>query len=159
MISRIAILALCLSIGSLTATADRATNKRSVNARKKDERENQQLAKSAEAYWRSVRWNDVEGASSFVERPDDRLMYQQHLDDEASRRKVIEARVLRIEVSPERRKNEITDGKVREAKVTVSVEGYTLPGQVLEKKMIQQQWYRSTAGWWIVWVAPELPQP
>lgn len=159
MIVRTFVIALALALTVPIAHADRATSKRSVNARKKDERENEQLAKHAEAYWRSLRWNDVEGASTFIERPDDRLLFQQHLDDEAKRRKVVEARILRIDVSPERRKNEITDGRVREALVTVSIEGYTLPGQVLEKKMIQQRWYRSNAGWWVLWVPPQLPTP
>ena len=53
----------------------------------------------------------------------------------------------------------LRDGKFREALVTVSVEGYSLPGQVLEKKLVQQRWYRSNAGWWIVWVPPEALQP
>jgi len=159
MIRHAAILGIGLLIGAPSAHADRATNKRSVNARKKDEREHQQLAKLAEAYWNSVRWNDIELASSFVERPDNRLLYQQHLDDESRQRKIVEARVLRIEVSSEKRKSEVTDGKVREAMVTVSIEGYTMPEQVLEKKMIQQRWYRSTAGWWIAWTPPALPGP
>ena len=153
------IFGLSLLFCSSPAVAERAASKRSVNARKKDEREHQHLAKSAEAYWHSVRWNDVELASSFIEEANDRLMFQQHLDDQSRNRKIIEARILRIDVSPEKRKNEVSDGKVREALVTVSVEGYTLPDQVLEKKMIQQRWYRSAAGWWIVWTAPSIASP
>jgi hypothetical protein len=159
MILRTLLIATCCLTLSLPAQADRATNKRSVNARKKDEREHSALAKSAETYWRNLRWNDVEGAALFVEHANDRLLYQTLLDTEITTKKIIEARVLRVDVSPEKRRDEITDGKMREALVTVSVEGYTLPGQVLEKKLVEQRWYRSNAGWWIVWTAPKTSQP
>jgi hypothetical protein len=68
----------------------------------------------------------------------------------------VDATVVHIQVSNERGPAEAKRGVVREAIVTVQVEGYTLPEQVLTKKLVSQKWYRTLGGWWLVY-DPPLP--
>ena len=124
---------------------------------RKDQKEHADLGKRAGIYWRSVRWSDATAASVFIENPNDQLVFQQWLDDQAKNQKITDAKVLRIEVSKEERKPK--DGRIRTAVVTVSIEGFTLPDQVLKQQTLTQGWYRTATGWFVDWKPPPPPRP
>jgi len=124
---------------------------------RKEQKEHTELGKRTGIYWRSVRWKDFSAASIFVENPNDQLMFQQWLDEQSQNHKITDAKVLRIEVSPEKRKPK--DGRIRSARVTVAIEGFTLPEQILKKQTLQQHWYQTSAGWFLDWSAPPPSKP
>jgi hypothetical protein len=128
-----------------------------TQASRRDQREQADLGDRAEIYWRSVRWADPQSASVFIENPDDRVVFQQWLKDQGRDQKLTEAKVLHLQVSKEIRKPD--DGRIRTATVTVSIEGYKLPGQVLKQQTVTQRWYRSEAGWFVDWSPPPPPKP
>jgi hypothetical protein len=129
-------------------------NKKKTKSAKEQKLENKEmelLSKSTEIYWKAMRWQSVEDASEFIEDPSIRLEYQQWLNTHFSVSRTAEASVMRIEVGPPT--NEETK-VARTAKVTINVQGYTLPDQILKTDVVQQLWYRSTAGWWLQWTPP-----
>ena len=112
------------------------------------------LQRSTELYWDGVRWNNPDKASAFVEDPSNRMQFQQWLEERFQHHRVMNARVLRVEVGPPLDKGA---PEARKAKISVAVEGYTLPEQVVENKTVVQIWYRSSSGWWLEW-SPEADE-
>ena len=118
---------------------------------KADAREMELLQRSATLYWEGVRWNDTEKAANFVEDPGARLEFQAWLDDQADNRKIIDVKIIRVDVKTIEDKNSPIN---RKATIKVASEGYTLPDQVLKKTIEAQEWYRTASGWWVMWSPP-----
>ncbi len=144
---------LCAFVLAATATAAPEDTKKPRRAKhvKQERKEIELLQRSSELYWDGVRWNNAERSSAFVENPTTRMQFQQWLEDRFASERVMNARVLRVDVGPPL-KNE--GQGFRKARISVSVEGYTLPEQVVKNEVIQQIWYRSATGWWIEWAPP-----
>ena len=122
---------------------------------KQEKKEIELLQRSTELYWDGVRWNNAERASAFIENPTTRMAFQQWLETRFANRRVMSARVLRVDVGPPLEK----DAKeARKARITVAVEGYTLPDQVVKNETVVQLWYRSLTGWWLEW-SPDPEEP
>lgn len=132
------------------------TKAKSAKEEKLENKEMELLRKSTEIYWKSMRWQNVENASDFIEDPSLRLEYQQWLNTHFSTSRTAESRIMRIEVGPAVKEDSAV---VRTAKVTINVQGYTLPDQILKTDVIQQLWYRSTSGWWLLWTPPATAEP
>ena len=124
---------------------------------RKQQKEHADLTSRAGIYWRSVRWSDATGASIFIENPDDRLLFQKWLTEQARIQKITDAQVVRVQVSKEYTKPK--DGRIRTATVTVSLEGFTMPDQVLKTQVLEQAWYRTSGGWFVNWSPPPPPKP
>jgi len=144
---------LAISVLSSTASANKPT-KREV---RKEQKAQAELSERAEIYWRSVRWARVQDASVFIENPNDRLVFQQWLTDQGKDQKITDAKVLRVQVSKEHLKPK--DGRIRTAVVTVTIEGYKLPEQLLKQQTVTQAWYRNKSGWFVDWTPPAPPPP
>ena len=107
---------------------------------------------SARLYWDAVRWGDRSKAASFLEDPDQRLLFEAWLDDQKDAVRYMEVLVLQVQLHPEEEPPD-TD-RVRVATAHIRVKSYALPGQVLESQTLKQEWYKSSDGWWIDWEAP-----
>jgi len=147
-------LTLILPMLALSANAMAAKNAKQAprgKHLKQEKKEIQLLQRSTELYWDGVRWNNAERSSAFIENPTTRMAFQQWLETRFSTQRVMNARVLRVDVGPPLGK-EATEA--RKARITVAVEGYTLPEQVVKNETVVQLWYRSLTGWWLEW-SPE----
>ena len=123
---------------------------------KQERKEIELLQRSTDLYWDGVRWNNAERSSAFVENPTTRMQFQQWLETRFSNRRVMNARVLRVDVGPPLEKQAT---EFRKARITVAVEGYTLPEQIVKNETVIQIWYRSPTGWWLEWPAKsETPE-
>jgi len=142
-----------------TAAPDQSKKIRRAKHVKQERKEIELLQRSTELYWDGVRWNNAEKSSTFVEDPTTRMQFQQWLEDRFSSQRVMNARVLRVDVGPPLPKE---SPEARKALISVSVEGYTLPEQVVKNEVVNQVWYRSATGWWLEWTPPvntEAPTP
>lgn len=141
-----------------TATADSSDGKKARRGKqvKQERKEIELLQRSTEVYWDGVRWNNAEKSSAFVENPTTRMQFQQWLEDRFANQRVMNARVLRVDIGPMLDKEA---KQYRKARISVSVEGYTLPDQVVKNEVIQQIWYRSPTGWWLEWPPADSEQP
>jgi len=153
MLRYILTLIFCLPLTTQPALAKKPTKQET----RKSQKEHTELAERAELYWRSVRWADAPNASVFLENPNDRVVFQQWLKGQGSEQKITEAKVLHVDVSNEVRKPK--DGRIRTAVVTVSIEGFKLPEQVLKQQTLSQGWYRTNAGWFVDWTPPPPTKP
>ena len=134
-----------------TATENKKRKRRSNP--KKEAKELELLQRSATLYWEGVRWNDIEKSAAFIENGNDRMEFQQWLEEKIEGHKILEARVIRVDVEEiENRKSEIT----KIANLSVSMQAYTMPAQVLKKEIFHQRWYRKQTGWWLEWESPIL---
>lgn len=122
---------------------------------KQERKEIELLQRSTELYWDGVRWNNAERSSAFIENTTTRMAFQQWLETRFSTQRVMNARVLRVDVGPPLDKE---SKQARKARIAVAVEGYTLPDQVVKNETVTQIWYRSPTGWWLEW-APEPANP
>jgi len=155
-----ALIPLLLTFGTLIATPayaeteTTATEKKKRKRRsnpKKEAKELELLQRSATLYWEGVRWNDVEKSAAFIENSNDRMEFQQWLEEKIEDRKILEARVIRVDVEAiGDRQSEIT----KIANLAVSMQAYQMPEQVLKKEVFHQRWYRKQTGWWLEWVSP-----
>ena len=133
-----------------TATKEKKKRKRRANP-KKEAKELELLQRSATLYWEGVRWNDIEKSANFIENGNDRMEFQQWLEEKIEGHKIMEARVIRVDVEPiYERKSEIT----KIANLSVAMQSYKMPEQVLTKEVFHQRWYRKQTGWWLEWVSP-----
>ena len=143
---------LFIALASPASTA--ATKKTSKKSRAKniqqERNEIELLQRSTELYWDGVRWNNPEKSSAFVEDPTNRMQFQQWLEERFANHRVMKARVLSVQIGPPLEKE---SKDIRTAKISVSVEGYTLPEQVVKNETVVQLWYRSNTGWWLKWSA------
>lgn len=137
--------------------AKKTNNKaKSAKDQKLENKEMELLGKSTEIYWKAMRWQNVEDASNFIEDPSVRLEYQQWLNTHFSVSRTAEASVMRVEVGPPVAEESKV---VRTAKVTINVQGYVLPDQILKTDVVQQIWYRSVSGWWLQWTPEPTVEP
>jgi hypothetical protein len=122
------------------------------SAIRSDDHEQSYLRESADLYWDSVRWGDIERASAFIERPEDRVLFRVRLQDRQEMRRLTEASVLRaLVIKPTQLDEPDAEGRWRTGEVLVRTEGYTLPAQIVKTEELTQEWYRTTAGWWLYW--------
>ena len=118
---------------------------------KAEARDIELLQRSANLYWEGVRWNDSEKSSNFIEDPSKRLTFQAWFDNQVEDRKLLEAKVIGVDVRQVQDRNEMV---TRTAILKIATEGYTIPDQILKKGVETQNWYRSSSGWWLEWTAP-----
>ena len=112
------------------------------------------LQRSATLYWEGVRWNDADKAGKFIEHPGTRLEFEAWLDERNSERKIIDVKIVGLSVESIEEKGSAV-GRI--AELRVSIEGYTVPEQVLKKTVEEQRWYRTVNGWWVEWAPPQSP--
>ncbi len=143
-----------LALAPLHAQAGKKPSKQDV---RKEQKEYAELGKRAGLYWRSVRWGDATAASAFIENPNDQLVFQHWLGDQAKDHKITEAKVLRVEVSKETVKPK--NGRIRTAVITVSIEGFKEPEGIVKQQTLRQPWYRSASGWFVDWTPPPPAKP
>jgi hypothetical protein len=116
---------------------------------KDDARDSQELTDAAGEYWRALRWGDAPRAKSFVERSDVKLAFDQWFHDEGKAQKITEATILSVSLDPKAETS--IDHHVRDATVTVRKEGYATSDLVLREETVEQRWYRTESGWFVVW--------
>ena len=120
---------------------------------KKQAKELDLLQRCATQYWEGVRWNDTERSASFIEDSNDRMEFQQWLEDQIEGQKIMESTVIRVDVEPVAdKKSPITST----AHLSVAMKGYTMPDQILKKEVVQQEWYLNASGWWLKWESPTV---
>ena len=120
---------------------------------KKQAKELELLQRCATQYWEGVRWNDTERSASFIEDSNDRMEFQQWLEDQIEGQKIMESTVIRVDVEPvPDKKSPITST----AYLSIAMKGYTMPEQILKKEIVQQEWYLNANGWWLKWESPTV---
>ena len=138
--------------GPRSAEAKERKQKRRGNP-KKQAKELELLQRCATQYWEGVRWNDTERSASFIEDSNDRMEFQQWLEDQIEGQKIMESTVIRVDVEPvPDKKSPITST----AYLSIAMKGYTMPEQILKKEIVQQEWYLNANGWWLKWESPTV---
>jgi hypothetical protein len=116
---------------------------------KDDQFDSQELTDAAGEYWRALRWGDAPRAKSFLERADVKLAFDEWFHDEGKDHKITEATILTVTLEP---KAETPTGThVRDATVTVRKEGYSMSDLSVREETVEQKWYRTESGWFVVW--------
>ena len=105
-----------------------------------------ELGEASGLYWHAMRWSDYGSAAAFYLDDQYRMDWMNQMV-EAPPYKYSAASVIRVEVSPEYAEPE--EGVLREGRVFVQVQGYKMPEQIMEQRMITQTWDRYEAGWFI----------
>jgi hypothetical protein len=137
-----------------TASVETEAKKRKRRANpKKEAKELELLQRSATLYWEGVRWNDTEKSAKFIEDANDRMEFSQWLEAKLDGQQVMDAKVIRVDVKViENKKAAIT----KIAHISVAMQAYTVPEQVLKKETFHQRWYRNGGGWWLEWKSPTV---
>lgn len=114
-----------------------------------EDKEKADLSARSELFWRSLRWQDVDGAATFIEDDEQRRSWKMVMETEAQAVRWMDASLLDLSLGPV---NEDPDAnRLRQATVRVRTESYTLPAQVLRRDVVSQTWYRSRDGWFLDW--------
>jgi hypothetical protein len=136
-----------------TAVQTKAKKRKRRANPKKEAKELELLQRSATLYWEGVRWNDTEKSAEFIENANDRMEFSQWLEAKLEGHQVMDAKVIRVDVTlVEDKKAAIT----KIAHISVAMQAYTVPDQVLKKETFHQRWYRNGAGWWLEWKSPTV---
>ena len=126
------------------------------------EQEKQYLSDSARIYWDGLRWGDTEKISAFIEDEEDRALFRSRMEDRHKKERLVDVEVLRVKLitttEAELAGTVLPPGAVFLGDVRVRTEGYSLPAQILRTEEHQQDWYRTTAGWWVAW-DPDAEDP
>jgi hypothetical protein len=109
-------------------------------------REIDNLGEDANTYWYAIRWADYGTAAGYYADQDYRVDWMNRMVTSPDYR-YSSASVMRVEVSLEHDPDDL--GATREGKVYVQVQGYRMPEQIMEQKMITQQWKLYDAGWFV----------
>jgi len=131
--------ALALIFLSLTACASR-------RAVRQEQKEVQRLGESAGVYWHAVRWSHYGHAAGYYLDQEYRMNWMNKMVTSPDYR-YSSAEVMRVEVTPEF--DEAVEGVEREGRVFIQVQGYRLPDQVMEQKVVTQSWNRYEGGWFV----------
>lgn len=101
------------------------------------------LAASAQLFWHSLRWSDIEGASALLEQSEPRLEF---LTDWSSKppAQITDFQVVHIEVN-----EPAPDAERLEGLVIVKVEGISTGSYTVTTEMLRQTWYRSGEHWYL----------
>ncbi len=123
-----------------------------VLLRQRESLDRQQLGESVALFWKSARWGDVAGLSSFLPRPEDQLAAARILA--APTLRVTDVRVLQVVVGAElvaRKDRDHADleQRWREGTALVHVEAFGLATNRVESRTEEQKWVRGARGWQI----------
>ena len=114
-----------------------------------DNFDSQELTDAAGEYWRALRWGDAPRAKSFLEQANVKLAFDEWFHDEGKDKKITDATILTVTLEP---KVEPQVGNhVRDATVTVRKEGYSMSDLSVREETVEQKWYRTESGWFVVW--------
>ena len=105
------------------------------------------LNDSASAYWDALRWGNIGDAGRYISDADERLQFLKTYSEGMGFR-ITDKTVLEVDVSdafPEPRE----DGALRQGRVVIRIEGYTIPDSKLESKVLSQKWDRLDTGWFL----------
>ncbi len=114
-----------------------------------EQKQSQEVTEAAGQYWRALRWGDAVRAKAFLEGSDLKLAFDEWLNDEGKDHKITDVAVLNVRLDPAAEKP--PDHHVREATVTIRKEGYAVTDLVVHEETIDQRWYRTESGWYVVW--------
>jgi len=115
-----------------------------------DSQEQIMLHEAAQRYWDSLRWGFFDEAALVIEDEGARTLYQRELEASQQRWRLTEAEVLRVKVIvPPEDEQPDAQGRWRTGTVLTRTEGYTFPAQIVRVEDREQQWYRTTDGWWL----------
>ena len=87
-----------------------------------------------------------------LEEPGMRLVYEAWLEDQKDATRYEDVQVLQVQIQQE--ESESDTPTLRKATAYIRIKSYTLPEQILESETVQQEWYKSSSGWWITWDPP-----
>lgn len=140
-------LLLALHLGPLSlATTGCAHDKAALRS---EDKEKEDLSARSELFWRSLRWQDVDGAATFIEDEDQRRSWKMVMETEAQAVRWMDSSLLDMTMGPV---TEDADAdRLQEATLRVRTEHYALPQQVLQRDVVVQTWYRSRDGWFLDW--------
>jgi hypothetical protein len=116
---------------------------------KDDKRQSQELTEAAGQYWRALRWGDAPRAKSFLEDADVKRAFDEWLNAEGKEQKLTDVLVLNVLLDPPADKP--VDHRLREGTVTIRTEGYAVTDNVVHEETVDQRWYRTESGWYVVW--------
>ncbi|MDP2317707.1 MAG: hypothetical protein Q8P41_32775 [Pseudomonadota bacterium] len=114
-----------------------------VRLKMKERRDTNTLGSAAEAYWLAVRWNDPNGAASFLETPEEKLRLGRLLADPKLR--LTDVSVVQVVVGdelPEEREPE-----TREGVAVVRIEAYDIRRGKVDVVTLEQHWVRTAHTW------------
>jgi hypothetical protein len=114
-----------------------------------DQQQSQELTEAAGQYWRALRWGDAVRAKAFLEGAEVKLAFDEWLNAEGKDHKITDVAVLHVRLDPATEKP--TGDHVREATVTIRTEGYAVSDLIVHEETVDQRWYRTQTGWFVVW--------
>jgi hypothetical protein len=139
--SRWALLSILLSFGALSGCSPdkKAALMQSV--------ELAALNEAASAYWDALRWGNAGDAGRYIADANQRLSFlKAHVSGLGFR--ITDKTVLEVNVSPAL-PEPLENGALRQGRVVVRIEGYTVPDSRLESKVLAQKWDRLANGWYL----------
>jgi hypothetical protein len=101
------------------------------------------LAQSAELFWHSLRWSDMDGAASLLEETDPRLDFLTVWSTDPPAQ-ITDYELIHLELLPVEPEAEHLEGLV-----VIKVEGISTGTYTLETLMLRQHWYRAGESWYI----------
>lgn len=118
-------------------------------ALRNEEKEKADLSARSELFWRSLRWQDYDGAAAFVEDDEQRVSWKLVMESESKAVRWQDSSLLDLKVDPVL--DEPDGDRLQMGTVRVRTEYYELPAQVLRQEVVVQTWYRSHDGWFLQW--------
>ncbi len=140
-----------LLLGSSLALACPSTH----NSQRTTAYEESRLSESVGVFWNALRWGDIDGASLLVEDDDARVDFI-HRWSMNPPYKVVDAQVLTVKVGEPLAATEMP--RLRQASVTVRMEGYGITENTLQVSLVEQAWYRTAESWYLDPQSLELPE-
>ena len=147
------LLIVTLCLGCAKAPSDGGSAAASERRAQTDAHDQELVSDSARLYWEAVRWGDGSKAASFLEDPGRRLLFEAWLEDQKETIRYEDVQVLQVQLHSE--EEDLPPDRIRSATAHIRVKSYALPGQILKSETLKQEWYKSSAGWWIDWMPPE----
>lgn len=128
-----------IALALLSCTAE----KRSQFKEKQDQ---MGLGTAATAYWDAVRWNNISGATGYIETPEQRLALGKQLSEPLVR--ITETTVLQVEVGDELDAARLPER--REGIARIRVEAFDVRSRKVEVVTVEQHWVKKKPNSWFV---------
>lgn len=127
---------------ALALTLACATGKQ---AQRTDNKERADLGARAEEFWHTLRWQHSGLTAVAIEDELARRRWAVEVERLLGSQRITDATLLELELG------EVPDEGARTATVTVRMEYYTLPDQILRKETVSQTWIRGKNTWFLDW--------
>lgn len=112
-----------------------------------EQKEQLVVMENAQLFWQGIRWEEPTRSMLFIEDP----LLRSRFEASIGEKEFVEVKVLQAELQPDLGERGL-DQVWRKATVLIYVEEIE-NGYSVQKKEIEQEWYRKANGWYVDWSA------